>query len=383
MTFLGSPTPADASAAGYRSIGDSSTGYEHYIKYSNISDGKMLDSTAPESIVYKVKGDKRIVVSAMYIAEPDYPFGSKQLDELMGGLVTWHNHDNLCWQVGPDGPKVVAVTDNHGGTCPAGSIHAGGEAAMVHVWITPHKCGVFSALEGHGAGQSFDRGQHASRPVRARPRARFRCRPVGAEQLAAAVRPNDPIDLSGVEGVSKKQENFGATLIKDTIRELPRYATQEAAMADGYFSIGDAGTGEEHLVKPSNVADGNMLDPSAPESLVYKAEGDKRTLAGAMFMAEPGYELGTERLNYAARPARLVACAHERVLRGRSRRRARRPPATAPRGTWQRPLSCRWCTCGSRRTRVDRSPRSRASAPGRRRAETTDRVDQCSAEHGH
>ncbi len=168
---------------------------------------------------------------------------------------------------------------------------------MVHVWITPHKCGVFSALEGHGAGQSFDRGQTR---VDQCAHGHEHGSDAGQSALSNWPRPydpNDPIDLSGVEGVSKKQENFGATLIEDTIRELPRYATQEAAMADGYFSIGDAGTGEEHLVKPANVADGNMLDPSAPESLVYKAEGDKRTLAGAMFMAEPGYELGTDRLN--------------------------------------------------------------------------------------
>jgi hypothetical protein len=28
-----------------------------------------------------------------------------------------------------------------------------------------------------------------------------------------------------------------------------------------------------------------MLDPTAPESLVYKVDGDTRTLAGAMYIA--------------------------------------------------------------------------------------------------
>ena len=113
---------ADAVAAGYKSIGDSSTGYEHYINYGFISDGKMLDSTAPESLVYQVDGDKRTIASAMYIAESEYPFGSKQLDKLMGGLVTWHNHDNLCWTLVDGQPKVAAVTDNHGGVCPEGHL---------------------------------------------------------------------------------------------------------------------------------------------------------------------------------------------------------------------------------------------------------------------
>jgi hypothetical protein len=288
---------ADAVAAGYSSIGDSSTGYEHYINYGFISDGKMLDSTAPESLVYQVDGDKRTIASAMYIAESEYPFGSKQLDKLMGGLVTWHNHDNLCWTVVDGQPKVAAVTDNHGGVCPEGTFQAGGEAAMVHVWIRPHECGVFSALEGHGAGSSFDRGStrvdqcadghdHGS----AEP-------PQALANWPRPFDPSKPIDLSGVEGVTAEQEQFGVDLIKTTIDQLPRYATQEAAMADGYFSIGDAGTGEEHLIKPQLIADGKMLDPSAPESLVYKAEGQKRTLTGAMFIAEPEYDLGTDALN--------------------------------------------------------------------------------------
>jgi hypothetical protein len=32
---------------------------------------------------------------------------------------------------------------------------SGGDNPMVHVWITPHMCGPFAALEGHGAGQAF------------------------------------------------------------------------------------------------------------------------------------------------------------------------------------------------------------------------------------
>ncbi len=56
-------------------------------------------------------------------------------------------------------------------------------------------------------------------------------------------------------------------------------------------------TNGEHLLKPSYLADGKMLDRSAAESLFYWAEGKERTLAAATFIAEPGYELGSEKLN--------------------------------------------------------------------------------------
>ena len=38
------------------------------------------------------------------------------------------------------------------GNCPAGSTLQTNGAPMVHVWITPHACGPFAALEGQGAG---------------------------------------------------------------------------------------------------------------------------------------------------------------------------------------------------------------------------------------
>ncbi|MEY3558257.1 MAG: hypothetical protein RL374_963, partial [Actinomycetota bacterium] len=52
----------------YVSIGDGATGFEHYIKYSLLNDGRVLDTTAPESLVYEVKGTVKTLVSAMFIA---------------------------------------------------------------------------------------------------------------------------------------------------------------------------------------------------------------------------------------------------------------------------------------------------------------------------
>ena len=60
-----------SAALGYRSIGDASTGFEHYINTDLINDDKFLDPTAPESLVYEVDGDARTLVSAMFIARRD------------------------------------------------------------------------------------------------------------------------------------------------------------------------------------------------------------------------------------------------------------------------------------------------------------------------
>ena len=139
-------------ALGYRSIGDSGTGFEHYINYGFIGDDMMLDPNAPSRLVYRVDGDARTLVSAMFIVS-DTPIDDPTLVDYGGPLMQWHVHDNLCWAGSDDGPKVVAVVDAQG-LCPPGSVNAGGENPMVHVWVTPHECGPFAALEGHGAGQA-------------------------------------------------------------------------------------------------------------------------------------------------------------------------------------------------------------------------------------
>ena len=139
-----------ATADGYLSIGDGATGFEHFIKYSLLTDGRVLDTTAPESLVYEVKGGVKTLVSAMFIANPGTPLTDTTLVNYAGGLMQWHVHSNLCWVTINGVPKVVGVT-NAAGVCLLGTLQTGG-APMVHVWITPHACGPFAALEGNGAG---------------------------------------------------------------------------------------------------------------------------------------------------------------------------------------------------------------------------------------
>ena len=139
-----------AAADGYLSIGDAGSGFEHWIKYSLLNDGRVLDTTAPESLVYEVRGNVKTLVSAMFIANPGTPLTDTTLVNYAGGLMQWHVHSNLCWATVNGVPKVVGVT-NAAGVCSAGTLQPAG-APMVHVWIAPHVCGPFAALEGNGAG---------------------------------------------------------------------------------------------------------------------------------------------------------------------------------------------------------------------------------------
>ncbi|WP_280481413.1 hypothetical protein [Nocardia cyriacigeorgica] len=146
-------------ALGFRSIGDASTGHEHYINTAYIRDDRFLDPAYPESLVYRVDGDQRTLVSAMYIAN-DKKIDDPELVDFGGPLMQWHVHDNLCWKRGDNGPVVAGVTDE-AGNCPPNSMNPGAGDPMVHVWITAHHCGPFAALEGHGAGQAA--GTHGRR----------------------------------------------------------------------------------------------------------------------------------------------------------------------------------------------------------------------------
>jgi hypothetical protein len=142
-------TPAKAQAAGYRTIGDSVTGDEHYVNWSYVDDGHILDPKRPESLVYEYRGGSQKLVAAMYML----PFGSTFADvpDVGGSLTQWHVHADLCLTEDPN-QKFVAGFAALDGPCPAGTTKAG-NTPMLHVWIVPNPCGPFAALEGVGAGQ--------------------------------------------------------------------------------------------------------------------------------------------------------------------------------------------------------------------------------------
>jgi hypothetical protein len=311
--------PATAVADGYSSIGDAGTGSEHYIKSSLIQDGDMLDPAAPESLVYDVSGTQRTLAGAMYIVS-SRPLTDPSLTSYAGPLMTWHEHNNLCWGVGPDGkPKVVGLTDANG-NCSRG-VKAGGDTPMVHVWIVPRTCGVFSALEGVGegnaavpedqrtdtcaaethdhtaatpaAGSTVPANPVPANPVPANPvspsNAPGATTTTTANATAAvpslAYDPDKPIDLSGVAGVTPKEQAAAENLVAINVVRLPQWSDYKTAEAAGFHSIGDAATGYEHFINWNWINDKVWLDPDHPESLVYQPQADgSKKLVSAMYM---------------------------------------------------------------------------------------------------
>lgn len=139
--------PADAEAAGFVWIGDGRRvgGFQHYVHHGRLSDGKVLDPAAVESLVYEHTADGPVLVSAMYLLEPGSTI--EDAPEVAGGLTVWHDHQNLCWD--PGGTRLAGVLVD--GRCqPGGELRA--TSPMLHVWLEDHECGPFAGIEGHGEG---------------------------------------------------------------------------------------------------------------------------------------------------------------------------------------------------------------------------------------
>ncbi len=96
--------------------------------------------------------------------------------------------------------------------------------------------------------------------------------------------PSQPIDLGGFPGVTPAEQARAEKLVRDTLRDLPKYADPNVAYSAGYRTINDAATGDEHYVNWGYVNDGHILDSKRPESLVYEMRNGKKTLVAAMYM---------------------------------------------------------------------------------------------------
>lgn len=136
--------PATAEAMGFVSIGDGFLGTEHYLSAANMSDDKILDPDFPESLVYDTTTTPKKLVAAMFMMNPGDTLAD--VPDVGGKLTQWHIHDNLCFA----GPRVAGLT-NADGECASGLVK-GAETPMIHVWIEPHPCGPFAALEGIAGG---------------------------------------------------------------------------------------------------------------------------------------------------------------------------------------------------------------------------------------
>ena len=106
----------------------------------------------------------------------------------------------------------------------------------------------------------------------------------------------DRIDLGGVEGVTAQQQAKAEALVRASVLKLPKWKNYDDAITDGFKSIGDGITGEEHVIKYEWIEDDVILDPTAPESLVYRVERAAdgtftKTLEAAMYLLPSKYTL--------------------------------------------------------------------------------------------
>ncbi len=136
--------PNAVGAMGFVSIGDGFLGHEHYLNIANMNDDKLLDPDYPESLVYDTSVTPKKLVAAMFMMDSGDTLAD--VPELGGELTQWHVHDNLCF----NGARVAGLTDQDG-NCGAG-LTKGAATPMIHVWIEPHPCGPFAALEGVAGG---------------------------------------------------------------------------------------------------------------------------------------------------------------------------------------------------------------------------------------
>jgi hypothetical protein len=135
--------------AGYASIGDGASGFEHYLKLGYLSDGAELDEDKIESIVLRVWPDgSKTVESAMYILSINDTMAD--VPDIAGELTTWHKHDDLCFSIQGSELRVVGLAVD--GACASGNLFV--TPPMLHVWITPQACGPFAGIETGNHGSS-------------------------------------------------------------------------------------------------------------------------------------------------------------------------------------------------------------------------------------
>jgi hypothetical protein len=153
--------------AGFRSIGDGLTGFEHFVNWNWINDDDVLDPDHPESLVYKTgPGGKKVLAAAMYMAPAGTP--DDEVPDVGGPITQWHIHNNLCYSPvrdddGAPQRSVIGLTSGPG-QCRRGE-YLSPQAPMLHVWVvSDDACGPFAALEGVGGGQSIQEQQDPNAP---------------------------------------------------------------------------------------------------------------------------------------------------------------------------------------------------------------------------
>jgi len=147
--------------------------------------------------------------------------------------------------------------------------------------------GTHSHADGHGGGADHHAGESNTVVVEA----------AEAPTVVVPFDPDRPIDFSGAPDTTPQQQAFAENLVATTLNLLPMWEDPEYALANGFETIGDGGTGIEHFVSDEFRNDDSYFDPTRPESLVWDTTSGERRLVAAMYMLDEGLEL-TDVPNY-------------------------------------------------------------------------------------
>jgi hypothetical protein len=214
-------------------------------------------------------------------------------------------HDNAAAH-GHDGGSDAAALDHDGGDHRAGDDHAGpGAAAIGHEGgHGPTSAPLDVAGHGHAstaAGQLAS-DHHAPPPGGPPPPDHHAPTPPGlpapahhapAPAGAPPVAPGHNHGSAPGGPVTPAQQAAADQLVAATKAGLARYASLDAALADGYTELTPPGRPIVHYANHDYMHDGRILDPQRVESLVYAfPPGHAPVLLGAMYMMEKAGDPG-------------------------------------------------------------------------------------------
>lgn len=118
-------TLAVAEADGYHTSGPRTGMQVHFENKGHQDDGRVLDPTAPEQLVYAIRGDRVRLLGVVF----QVPVAGDAGPAIGGADTRWHAHD-VCVSLLPLGFGVVSPF----GSCP-GLTFATTMPEMIHVWV--------------------------------------------------------------------------------------------------------------------------------------------------------------------------------------------------------------------------------------------------------
>jgi hypothetical protein len=131
----------DARTAGYAPHVRAVRSTMHYFNAAYVIDGRVLDPTRPEGLLYAHTTHGPVMVAAVYLMNrADEP------GRAVGGCLTeWHAHDNFC-SSDPANGRITGVLDRDG-RCPPGQVRWPAPP-MLHSWVIDLPDGPFAAHVG-------------------------------------------------------------------------------------------------------------------------------------------------------------------------------------------------------------------------------------------